>query len=273
MKDIIIILVFTINVGLIQAQKKYEIIFDDGIYVEKFDSSIIDQNRFTSNNITFPANKEYSYNYYYQNPFGEKYLCKIIKVENKDTWEFTPIKDTSVNTVTKVILKVVNGLEPFIKIHPDYNQTVIKYKYILKNSRVISAESTGLIENEKNIWFHPPRNHLFKILEINPFPFIQKPYSIGNKWSWELEIGSFWGDKRWKTWTGNIISKTEYQITSNKEIITNIGKIECFEITGVSKSKIGETKLISYFNKEYGFIRLNYTNIDGSKVVFNINFK
>ena len=65
-----------------------------------------------------------------------------------------------------------------------------------------------------NIWLHPPREGLFKILEINPFPYIKYPLEIGNSWEWDfLEPGSNWGDERWLTWNGTLDILCEYEIT------------------------------------------------------------
>ena len=46
---------------------------------------------------------------------------------------------------------------------------------------------------------------------------------------------------------------------------TDMGDLDCFVIESSAESRIGETALTAYFHPEYGFVRLNYTNIDGSK--------
>ncbi len=107
---------------------------------------------------------------------------------------------------------------------------------------------------------HPPRDKYFRILELNPFPFIKAPYKIGNKWDWSLTIGDHWGDKRWKTWEGVINNVYKYEITDRKKVNTKFGLLDCYEITSKAKSRIGETELVALFNTKYGFIELNYTN-------------
>ncbi len=143
----------------------------------------------------------------------------------------------------------------------NYNQTTISYKYDSQKYYSMS----GIIENENNIWMHPPRNDFFKILELNPFPFVMKPLEIGNRWNWKLKIGSQWGDFRWKTWNGEITNLYNYQITKKETTTTKFGELKCYIIECVGDSKLGKTKLITYFNEKYGFIKLNYINIDGSK--------
>jgi hypothetical protein len=41
-------------------------------------------------------------------------------------------------------------------------------------------------------------------------------------------------------------------------------------VKGKAKSRIGETELIAYFNPTYGFVKLDYKNIDGSRTVIEL---
>lgn len=132
-------------------------------------------------------------------------------------------------------------------------------------------EVTGAIENEVNTWIHPPRSSFFQILELNPFPYIKAPYKVGTKWNWKLEIGDHWSDKRWLEWKGRIENNYDYQITEQTTVSTKVGDLECFVIKAKAKSRIGETELISYFNPDYGFIKLEYKNIDGTKIVLELD--
>ncbi|MFP3577738.1 hypothetical protein, partial [Brevibacillus sp. SIMBA_040] len=55
-----------------------------------------------------------------------------------------------------------------------------------------------------------------------------------------------------------------------KNISTKLGNLECFIINAKAKSRIGETELLSYFNPVFGFVRLEYKNIDGSKTILEL---
>jgi hypothetical protein len=44
----------------------YEIIFEDGIFVEKFDTTNISENRYTANNQTYIEGSKRIYDYFYQ---------------------------------------------------------------------------------------------------------------------------------------------------------------------------------------------------------------
>ena len=185
------------------------------------------------------------------------------------------LKNTSISesknneTIKEVILRASSG-NPFEKDIPEYNQTSISYQFMQNNGEIFTMEVTGAIENEKNVWIHPPRSSFFEILELNPFPYIKEPLKIGNKWNWKLKIGDHWSDKRWLEWKGGIENIYEYEIIDKKNIETKLGILKCFVIKSKAKSRIGETQLLSYFNENYGFVKLDYNNIDGTKTILEL---
>jgi len=233
----------------------------DGVFIE-IRPYITDLSRFTDDNVIYRSDNKYFFTYQYTDVSGEDFYYNYIDAH---TWEFVSVKDILPSTVTGIQITVLPDLKDFSMI-PDYNQTVIKYNYTDHEGNThLFSEKTGLIENEKNIWMHPPRRELFKILEINPFPFIQQPYEKGNKWNWSLEIGGQWGDKRWKEWDEDIENQYVYEIVSTNSLIrTPLGELSCYKIDSHAESKLGKTYLTAYFNEIYGFVRMEYINIDGS---------
>lgn len=244
--------------------KNYELIPDDlNILVEKFDSTNVDVNRFNHNNKVYKPGTIFTYKYEHQDTNGD---IKYFKV-NQDfkSWTFVNSSSADSETIKSVAIEVMNG-NPMSEYLPDYNQTVLAY--ILADSMPFSM--SGAIENEANVWIHPPRDHYFEILELNPFPYIKAPYKIGNKWTWSLQIGSKFADERWKTWEGIIENKYEYKITEKLSLETSLGNLECYVIVSQATSSLGKTELVSYFNTKYGFVKLDYTNIDGSKTTLEL---
>lgn len=263
---LIVISVLSCKEKIKKVEKDYILKNEAGISVEQFDSTNEDQNRYTKNNSTFKEGVIFTYDFEHITPTKKKLLFTwdaSVKDYMK-SWKFVSSDSINEKTIDKVAITVRPGLEPMIKNNPDYNQTIIQYEYLIPIGKAPFLSSSGVIENEDNIWMHPPRDKYFSILEINPFPFIKTPYEIGNEWTWTLNIGDGWSDKRWKTWEGQIENKYKYKITGMKNIKTNLGVIECFVIESTANSRIGETKLMAFFNPEYGFVQLNYTNIDGS---------
>ena len=259
------------------AQKNLEkyVIDEDGIAVEKTDSTKQYDEVYNANNVIYNVGKKFTYSYFYENTKGEKFLIKrgksILQPEGYSTydWEFINLEKIDNETVNHLILKPKSG-NPFGKDIPDYNQTAIGYEYLMLNGESLTREVTGAIENEMNIWMHPPRSNFFKVLELNPFPYIKAPYKIGTKWNWKLKIGDHWSDKRWLEWKGVIENVYDYEIKESKIIATKLGNLECYIVQATAKSRIGETELISYFNPKFGFVKLEYKNIDGTKTVLEL---
>lgn len=235
---------------------------NNGLLIEKFNDSNLDENKYNNDNLIYTTGKKFTFDYVYSK---ENIEYKISS--NKDKWDFIH-KDSihlNSNVITDIIIEVADK-NPMSKYIPDYNQTVIKYFY----SPFTTYNMTGLVENKKNIWIHPPRKDLFEILELNPFPFIKYPLEVGNKWSWELEIGDRWSNPKWKVWKGSIRNVTDYEIIDLRNEKTIFGILKCYVINASSISRIGQTELIAFFNIEYGFIKLIYKNIDDSNIEFTL---
>jgi hypothetical protein len=133
-----------------------------------------------------------------------------------------------------------------------------------------SGDLTGVIDNKKNIWIHPPRMRCFKINELNPFPFVQLPLMEGNKWSWGISAGSEWGDKRWAAWSGLITIKSTYEVKEKTKRTTKMGELDCFRVECEAISSVGTTHLTFFFNPKFGFVHLEFTNIDKSKTILEL---
>lgn len=268
------ILLFSISCTSQNNLERY-IIDDSGIIVEKPDSIKHYDEIYNDNNNIYKDGKKIIYSYFYENTKGEKFLIKkgkdVPQPEGYNTfdWEFFDFEKPDNETIISIILRPNLG-NPFATIMPDYNQTAIGYGYLMNNEQSLTNEVTGAIENEMNVWIHPPRSLFFRILEVNPFPYIKAPYEIGTKWKWKLEIGDHWSDKRWLEWEGGIENSYDYKITEKKNVLTKLGNIECYIVEAKAKSRIGETELVSYFNLNFGFVKLEYKNIDGTKTVLEI---
>ncbi len=270
---IVIIVITSCVSNLKKDAKDYTLINDEGIFVEVFDSTNIDQTRFTDNNTIYRKNIAFIYSYEHKTKNNRTYFFRE-DPEIHDwmhAWKFVAADSIDENTILEVKIKINEGLEPMIRFEPEYNQTVAQYDYLTKDTSSAFNSISGIIENEKNVWMHPPRDKYFSILELNPFPYIQAPLKIGNTWNWSLKIGNRWGDKRWVTWEGVIENKYRYEIVDKKKTKTVFGELECYIVEATAISKLGETKLTAVFNTTYGFIELLYTNIDGSTTRLQLN--
>ncbi|MDQ3016013.1 MAG: hypothetical protein M3Q56_06065 [Bacteroidota bacterium] len=87
-------------------------------------------------------------------------------------------------------------------------------------------------------------------------------------------IHSRYGDERWKTWIGVIEIKFDYEIVGKRLLATPLGTLECYEIKSTGTSVLGNSHLTAFFNAELGFVKLEYTNIDSTRLVLDlVDFK
>lgn len=252
-----------------KSSENLNFIIKDGIYFEK--SSWRNNDNYTSNNSLYKAKRIVKFSYKYLDKNGiSKYCCLNNKADvyadKKLTWE---LSDTNSKDCIKYLTFEVLSNNSIMD--SSYMQSVIDYKFYNEDLQKLPfSESTGLVENYKNIWIHPPRSKLFAILELNPFPYIKLPIKTGNKWQWKLEIGDHWSDNRWKSWKGNIINNYTYKIKDKVVLNSMMGEIDCFRVFAVATNKLGKSSLVTYFNSNLGFVKLEYINIDSSQLILEM---
>jgi hypothetical protein len=228
----------------------YQLIPYEDLLVESFDSLNQNENRYSLDNKVFKIGNEFVYSYEYFDKDGEPYYFKM----GDQGWHFIEKEAFDSAAISAVKLKVLAG--------EFYQQS--KISYTLHPNIYFSM--TGIIENKANVWMHPPREALFGILELNPFPYVEFPLETGKKWTWNLTIGDHWGDKRWLEWEGRINNQMQYEIVDRVQLNNKLGKLNCYKILATASNRLGKTELLAYFNEEYGFVRMNYKNIDGSLI-------
>lgn len=251
----------------------YKIINEGGVYVEQFASFNTKDNRFTEDNITYTPGVTFTYNYRFIDKAGKEYLHRNLEASNLDAneaWELVPISEDDGSAVHSVQMTVLYGLQGLDQMKPDYNRTVVQYDYLTAEGNTNYSEVTGIVENLKNIWMHPPRSKQFRILELNPFPYIQGPYEVGKEWTWTQRIGSFWSDARWAEWDDVLTNEYQYKITDKRTVETAFGELECYEVQASATNDIGNTAMMALFNPNYGFVQMEYTNIDGSQIKMSL---
>jgi hypothetical protein len=151
---------------------------------------------------------------------------------------------------------------PAIFNNPAYGQTWSTWK----QKDGFNEEVTGVTENDTLLWIHPYRNGAYRILQLSPFSMIKYPLRPGSTWQWDLSAGGHYGSKEWVEWQGEKIFRSTYREAGRQTITTPLGKLDCYEVRAVCKSDFGETGLRLYFNRQYGFVRMHYENINGTSM-------
>lgn len=251
----------------------YTLELASGIWVEQIDSTYISENGYTANNSIYKEDNRFIYSYFYLDKRGDKWVQKIVPKANRDrekAWKLVPLQERDSLANNRLQLIVESDLEGVGAETPGYNHTPIRYEYLAPAGSLHFLDRRSLVENWKNIWIQPPAARLFRILALNPFPFIQAPFAVGQQWQWQQEIPSYWGDARWKEWTGTIINTYHYSISKEEILITVFGSLNTLVVEAEAKSSLGSTFLTAYFHPSYGFVKLLYTNIDGSQLLMEL---
>jgi hypothetical protein len=249
---------------------KGKYLLDDlNIYIENPSPTDSNPDRYTIDNRAYKLNRKFIFDYYIiKGTDTLKMVAPRMTGPDSDfqrEWSLISKSDKHEDKIETISITVLPGIG-------NDNQTMLKYEYQYVPDLGYStfSSTSGGIENEMNTWLHPHRDKYFMILELNPFPFIQQPFEIGNKWTWTLEIGDYWKDRRWKTWTGSITNNYEYEIIGKETLRTKIGEMDCWVVQGTATSSIGSTGLIGYYNEDNGFVKLDYINIDKSRLTIEI---
>lgn len=208
------------------------------IYVEIIpDQLLSNENRFDLDNKVYPVNREVLYR------------CTIEKDQKILEIELRYIKMTIQGTT-----------KPFSNFHPDYSQTVIQFKYLDKDFKVITSERTGLIENDKNIWMHPPRSDDVGILQLSAFPYIK--LDATKRWQWKL-------DAAFQNYQ-DVHLTHNYKKGKSINYQNDLGNIVCTPIYATSKSYLGTTTSNFLFNETYGFIQLKFMTIENTTITLDL---
>ena len=284
--SLLILQIFT--VGLLSAQ---DLILDDGIYAEKPLLRDTTKHKYSLDNISYKLNSTFIFDYYYIDLDGQK--KKFLRSENESSktnpLNLASLDNKSDSVIGKIKMHVDDDNEMFVRFDSSYTQTTFMYTYLDKTLRMPDTlceylkkknpgmacgdEGTGIVDNKKNLWIHPPRTFTFKILQLNPFPFYYRDETV-KSWSWSLETGGSYLDPRWINSQRNITINYTYHRLPDEIIETPLGKLQCkvTDGSGTCKLKNGvlKTSLKSFYYPNYGFVRLEYENINGTKLVMQL---
>ncbi len=216
-------------------------------------------------NKIYKRDRNFQFDYQYTKN-GTSYL---ISLDDDINDRFNLVVDTAKNQpnlVQQISFKVIQPEPSLGRTNKYQSEMLIRFDPL-----TYTEEWTGLVENKHNVWLHPPRNFLFNILELNPYPYVKYPLATGKQWQDSMSIGDHWSDPRWKVWKGRVVNQYTYEVKGRASVLVEGKEIPCWIIESSAKSSIGNTQLNSYFNEEYGFVKLDYTNIDGSKIILKLN--
>jgi hypothetical protein len=227
-------------------------------FSQQYEGLEIEKNKVDDNNTVYTYGKEFVYSITITKEGKRLHLSK------NDLNDFKLTENPDSLRISEVHLNIIKA---DASKRTNKNQTEIYYSYE-PNPKYISA--TGIVENENNVWLHPPRSGFFKSLETCPFPYIKLKKPIGYQWKDGMKIGEQWSNKIWGEWKGTLSLQYEYQLIGEEKISTKMGEINCIIIESKASSVIGINKLNAYYNDQHGFVILHYTFSNGVEIRLNL---
>ncbi|WP_051219179.1 DUF3108 domain-containing protein [Flavobacterium frigidarium] len=228
-------------------------------FAQQYDGVHFEKSNIDKNNLIYKLGKEFIYT------FKIVENDTIVYLKNNDTNIFELTKNSDSFPLSEIYMTV---LKPKIFKRVNKNQTQILYS-LEPHSNSIST--TGISENEQNVWLHPTRMGFFQSLETCPYSYIKLGKAIGYKWRDSMSIGSHWSNKKWGEWENRLLLNYEYEIIARENVVTKLGKIDCVKVRATATSAIGSSELIIYFSEKYGFVKLEYTLFTGIKIEMNLD--
>ncbi len=226
-------------------------------FSQGFKTLYIEKKNVDSDNKIFKIGRAFIYDYeIIENGYNYKLNYNAGLPENK----FELVKDEKDTLELKIHLLI-----PKVEKKERTNKNQTETYYIFEPTFSFMSQ-TGIVENNSNVWIHPPRSGFFVALETCPYPYVKLPIKIGKEWNDKMKIGDHWCNEKWGVWKKKLLLSYDYKITQKTKINTKIGKLECYVIESTAKSEIGESKLKSFFSEKYGFVRLEYEMATGIKV-------
>lgn len=193
---------------------------------------------------------------------------------NASSWDLVN-PDTVTNT-TFLIDKIHVKVKPrCLYNNSEDAQTQIQFDYLRMNNKSMITIWTGVIEDEKRVWWHPPRQNYFFSTEFSPFPEIRFPLRKGTKWDATIKAGY---NTEVKEWIGEFDKKTvdvrsTYKITGKTKVQTAFGELKCYVVEATGISPVSKASLTAYFHETIGFVKWHYHNLDGTQLVMELENK
>jgi hypothetical protein len=227
-------------------------------------------NPYNYDNIIYVADRTYIYDYLIIKGNDTLKYAITGKTDSGKIWKYVPAKTIDSTVISYLGIKTLSKIGPIMMDKPDYNQTEIFLYHYNSSLKYLDSELTGIIENEKNIWLHPFRFNALEILQLSPFPYVKLPYIKGQTFEWKLDLGKKWPEFKAFDWKGDLQLRCRYKEEGVEVVKLPIGDVSVIKTSAVGNTSAGKSFLISYFNEKYGFVKLIYNNLDGSRIIMTL---
>jgi hypothetical protein len=131
-------------------------------------------------------------------------------------------------------------------------QAFIEYHYLNANNFEIDWEGTGIIEDNSEVWVHPPRRNYFYVNQWTPFPNIR----------FQIIEGS--------SWESTNPYKTSYRVSERYETTLSNEKCKCWKISASGFNKKETEYLFSDYCEKFGFVHFRFEGLDRKQIIINL---
>ena len=139
-----------------------------------------------------------------------------------------------------------------------------KVTWSLKKGNTETTQTTGIREDQHEIWLHPPRfDGYSEFTEYSAFPAIKKPISVEKEWNTSLMLGTY------ATQESGSKLIVNYSVESIDTIHAN-PIVREVKIMGQGTSGLGKRKNLMTFTEKLGFVKLDYSKENGEKLVIQL---
>lgn len=150
-------------------------------------------------------------------------------------------------------------------------QTMIVYEYFNEKGTIVpETERTGLIEDSTAIALNPPRNSGFAVLQFSPYPEIEFPLAIDKTWNSSQTIPIEWAELVRLDFENPVNVFSTFTVTGRTTIDTPLGPQEVWLIEATGENRFRDTKTTLHFNESLGFVKMEFENVDGSRMVLSL---
>jgi len=153
------------------------------------------------------------------------------------------------------------------------------YEYKMGDS-LIEKECTGVVDNERSISLHPPREYVLEFTEVLPFPGASKAMKSNTFISYnsesDLHIQKATYFDKGKNETVNLAGKMIKQhlwVEDTTTIKYQNEALFCYVLKGENLNyieELGEFKCTYFYNEKYGFVKWIYHPPWGDEVVISL---
>jgi len=145
--------------------------------------------------------------------------------------------------------------------YTEENLTNEEKEMYLDSNQPYKWDITNVMEDKEGVWIHPPRSYTLEKLELSPFPSIDFPTKVGDKWSYKMYIGAGWGELKGKIVKSDfIVEKVEYSENDSSNFTARVKAETYFD----EENRL--CNAVFDFDSQLGFTNLSYVFNDSTKL-------